>query len=1011
MTRLGKEWGSGPLPKAGNPDAVSVHFERLLETAQRRDDTAAIAFAEKAEEQAGPLLEAMFGNSPYLGHCLVIDPSFTRLLVEEGPDAGFAVALEDASDRSGLGTESKQALMKRLRIAKRRASLAIAAADIASVWPLEKVTAAITDLACATLGASCRHLLREMHDRGRLDLPDPDSPEDGSGLIVLGMGKLGARELNYSSDIDLIILFDEEAVPHVGDGSLQQNFTRFARNLVSLMDERTADGYVFRTDLRLRPDPGSTAPALSTNAAEIYYESAGQNWERAAMIKALPVSGDIERGHVFLENLAPFIWRRNLDFAAIQDIQSIKRQINAHRGGGEIGIEGHNIKLGRGGIREIEFFAQTQQLIWGGRDKSLRERGTLATLDGLVAAGHTPASTAAELKVAYEFCRTLEHRLQMIDDRQTHSLPEDNPGLARVAVFSGFSSTDAFTAELLRHLQTVERHYAGLFENQPDLSGPGNLVFTGGEHDPSTLATLEAMGYGEPERVSSILRAWHTGRYAAMRSTRARELLTELVPTILETFSESPDPDSAMLHFDRFLARLPAGVPLFSMFTARPALFQLISLIIGSAPRLADWLSRHPGLLDSVLAREFTDLEIPDSDEPDEFDDMARKGLVRLFYVREFGPEQMRQDLETSLAKAEDLQDLLDVERRWSNDRIFQIGVQMLRGFLPPVEAGPPLSNIADVCISHLLPVVAEEFAEVHGSVPGGRIALIAFGKLGSREMTVSSDLDLLFVYDHDREAIQSDGRKALSPTHYYAQLCRRLVTAITAPGADGRLYEVDMRLRPSGNAGPLASSLEAFEKYQRTDAWLWEHQALTRARVICAENGLDGELDEIIGSVLGMARDPLELVAGVNDMRERIWREHGSDDIWSIKHMRGGLVDVEFIAQYLQLAHASEYPEILARDPISVFQSAHSAGLIEENQASDLIRAAQLWRNLQGILRLTIGDDYTEEKATPGLRVVVERASGVEGFNVLEETMRDLAVRVAELFQSIVGEPEPGNQ
>ncbi|CAN0565275.1 unnamed protein product, partial [Laminaria digitata] len=278
---------------------------------------------------------------------------------------------------------------------------------------------------------------------------DPEDPEADSGLIILGMGKLGARELNYSSDIDLIILFDQDTVPYTGDGGLQHLFTRFARNLVALMDERTRDGYVFRTDLRLRPDPGATPPAISVIAAEVYYESAGQNWERAAMVKARPVAGDEQAGLAFLDILRPFMWRRSLDFAAIQDIQSIKRQINAHRGGAQIAVGGHNIKLGRGGIREIEFYAQTQQLIWGGRDPDLRVRGTIEAITRLTAAGHVTPAALADLTTAYGFHRRVEHRLQMTDDRQTHELPDDDEGLARVATFLGYETVDAFTGELL----------------------------------------------------------------------------------------------------------------------------------------------------------------------------------------------------------------------------------------------------------------------------------------------------------------------------------------------------------------------------------------------------------------------------------------------------------------------------------------------------------------------------------------------------------------------------------
>ena len=573
--------GAAPLPSVGDPQALETHNDRWRETAEARGGGA-------ESPAARALLAAVFGNSPYLSRGLIADPPFARLLLESGPDAAFDAALEEAE--TDIEGEREAALMKRLREAKRRGALAIGVADIASAWPLARVTGALSALAEAALRATCRHLLRAAHASGRLALPDLADPETGSGLFILGMGKFGAHELNYSSDIDLIVLFDQDAAPCAGGAGPQQVFNRVTRRLVRIMDERTADGYVFRTDLRLRPDPSSTPPAMSIRAAHLYYESAGRNWERAAMIKARPVAGDTAAGEAFLEALAPFIWRQGLDFAALQDMQAIKHRIDLTRGGGGDSVAGHNVKLGRGGIREIEFFAQTQQLIWGGKDPSLRVRGTMQALDGLVAAGHVAPGAAAELKAAYRFHRRLEHRLQMVEDGQTHSLPGDEDGLPRIAAFFGFAAVADFAEAVTAELRTVERHYAALFEDKPGLSGAGNLVFTGGDHDPDTLTTLAEMGYAEPERVSTMIRVWHSGRYRAMNSTRARELLTELVPSVLEAFAGSADPDRALLRFNDFLSRLPAGIQLFSLFTANPGLLDLVGEIMGAAPRLADWL-------------------------------------------------------------------------------------------------------------------------------------------------------------------------------------------------------------------------------------------------------------------------------------------------------------------------------------------------------------------------------------------------------------------------------------
>ena len=1018
---IAPQWTDAPSPPPQPADeaALALCWERWRETAARSDDGDLIAFAAACRDDptANALLSALFGNSRYLSHCLIADQGFARLLIESGPEAAYAGARAMAADRSTLGTESRKQAMKRLRVAKRRASLAIGMADVASVWPLERVTGALSDIASATLDAVCAHLLRALHDRGTLALPDPDVPVQGSGLIILGMGKLGAGELNYSSDVDIIVLFDEDIARDPSGDGLQQIFARLARNLVTIMDERTADGYVFRTDLRLRPDPASTAAALSVRAAEAYYATTGENWERAAMIKAKPVAGDIEAGNGFLDRLQPFVWRRHLDFAAIQNIRAIKRQIDAHRGTGQIAVAGHNIKLGRGGIREIEFLAQTQQLIWGGRDPALRVRGTGEAFDRLVEAGHMRRRAVTELMATYRFHRRVEHRLQMADDRQTHSLPDDEAGVAAVATFLGFETRDAFSEALLAHLQGVERHYATLFEDEPALATAGILdVGADGDGD-ATLETLSALGYAHPERAFETLRAWHEGRYRAMRSEEARARLAELVPKILEVLAAWPDPDSALALFDGFLSRLPAGSHLFSMFAARPALFDLVTEIMGSAPRLAGWLEHRPVLLDSVLSREFSDLDVPGADDlGPELATVARRGLVRLFYQREFGAAEMKAELAEVARRARDVQDFLDASRRWANDKIFHIGVHMLRGLLFPVEAAKPLSDIADACLGATLPVVADAYAAAHGRVPGGCLAVVALGRLGSRRMTVGTALELMLVYDHapgaaqvgtaQAGAVQSDGRRPLEPGRYYGQLGRRFVAAIGAATAEGTLYDVDMRPRPSGNAGPIVTSLAAFSEHFRADAETWQHQALAPARVVWAEGDLGERFEEARGRVLAQAGSGDGLAAALSGLRERMRGENTGEDIWAIEQKRGGLIDAEFIAQYLQLQHAAAAGDGdgLAGDSVAVFEAAGSRGLIEPQTARELADAATLWHNLHGILSLTVEERFVEATAPPALLAVIGRACAMSDVASLKETMRETAARTAAHFDRLLG-------
>ncbi len=670
------------LPKAADADRAARGVEQWLEAAERLPDPAMIEFArELARSDAGKaLLDAMFGNSPYLTRLVVHDPVYFRELLRRGPGDGAAVALAEIRrctaplrGPDGERPATTDELMAALRIAKSHAALAIAFADIAGLWPLERITGALSALAEQSLSTVVSHLLREGAQRGEIVLRHPEDPERDSGFVVLGLGKLGARELNYSSDIDLIVLFDEEQVAYTGTQSPQQFFVRLARTMVKIMEERTQHGYVFRTDLRLRPDPGATPLAVSMIAAEIYYESMGQNWERAAMIKARPVAGDKISGQEFLDRLRPFLWRKNLDFAAIQDIHSIKRQINAHRGGEKIAVGGHNVKLGRGGIREIEFFAQTQQLIWGGREPRLRTQATCDTLDALVAAGRVKPEAAGELKEAYAFLRRVEHRLQMIEDRQTHTLPSDPESLRQVAVFLGYPDVATFSGDLLGHLGRVETHYGELFGEAPSLGGPGSLVFTGAEDDPETLKTLAAMGFKDGSAISAVIRGWHHGRYRAMRSARARELLTELMPALLGALGQTANPDAAFMNFDEFLKRLPAGVQLLSLFHANPGLLKLLAEIMGSAPRLATYLSANPSLLDAVLSDGFEEV-LPDA-------------------------EALSAELDTRLHQARDFEDVLEITRRFANDHKFRVGIQTLRARIDVDKQGAALADIADTVL------------------------------------------------------------------------------------------------------------------------------------------------------------------------------------------------------------------------------------------------------------------------------------------------------------------------
>ncbi|MCQ4161888.1 bifunctional [glutamine synthetase] adenylyltransferase/[glutamine synthetase]-adenylyl-L-tyrosine phosphorylase [Roseomonas sp. GC11] len=948
-----------------------------------------------AESPAGAtLLAALGGHSAYLAELAERESATLLRFAERGAEDAFALAM-DPLGRADPDA-ARPAVAALLRQAKRQAALIIALADLTGQWPLDRVTGALSALAEAAIDYACAHLLREAAARGELRLPrggtrDPRGVARGSGLAILGMGKLGGRELNYSSDIDLMVLYDPLAAAYQAEraGSI---YVRIARDLVKLMEERTAGGYVFRTDLRLRPDPAATPLAVSIPTAISYYESMGQNWERAAMIKARPVGGDRALGEHFLAEIRPFVWRRHLDFAMIADIHSIKRQIHAAHGGrgahAEVRVAGHDVKLGRGGIREIEFTTQVLQLIWAGRDPGLRDPTTLGALAALAGAGRIERRAAADLADAYVFLRDVEHRLQMVADRQTQRLPEDAEGLARIASFMGFAGTAAFAATLTGHLNRVEQHYAQMFEREPALSLPaaeggdgGSLVFTGTQDDPETLATLARLGFANPANVAATVRAWHHGRPRATRSERARELLTLLMPALLAAFGRQREPDAALARFDEVLSKMPAGVHMLSLFQRNPALLQRMAGILGAAPALANHLALNPASLEGLLAG--GGLGMP--------------------------PGNPAASLPALVKSARHFEEALDGARRLVTEGKFEIDAAALEAVLEADAAGQARSALADAAIGALLPHVTAEFAARFGKVKGGALAVVALGKLGGEEMLPGSDLDMILMYDHPEAVTESSGGpRSLPASTYFGRLAQQMVAAITAPGAEGKLYEVDMRLRPTGNKGPVATSLSSFTRYHAESAWTWERMALTRARCVAGPPGLRRRIGAAVKHAIVSHSGP-QAVADAVAMRARMLRDLPADGPWDIKAMPGGMVEVEFIAQALQLAHAKRHPAILAPTTRLALAKLAKARLLPPEEAEALIAADRLWRTMLGLLRLTVGR-WKKEELPAATAAAMLRATapllgqGAVDVSALRQQMREQAGRVREIFERRLG-------
>lgn len=822
-------------------------------------------------------LGAVLDLSSHLRDLAVAHPEWLERHFDGGAEARINSLLRELDDLPP-GGESETALMARLRLVKAEVSLLLALRDLFGAAHPAETTRTLSELAESCVRAALRFGLRDLQARGKIRLPDPERPEAGCGLFVLGMGKLGGFELNYSSDIDLIVFFEEGCVALVDPDEAVETYSRMIKKLVRIIGERTGEGYVFRTDLRLRPDPGAMPLAIPVSAAITYYESSGRNWERAAMIKARCIAGDESAAAAFLEEMTPFVWRKYLDFASIAEIQSMKARIDRHRGFDGIAVAGHNVKLGPGGIREVEFFAQTQQLIAGGRNPALRLRRTDETLDALAAGGWISAKTAGELTEAYWFLRRVEHAIQMVADEQSHTLPEDDAGLLRIARLLGLPDVATFSEDLNRRLELVERSFSGLFagrNEEADEARLGRLLLSG--EDKEAEAALAELGFARPADVLRILRIWNAGRYRATRAEATRGHLVRVLPALLGSLARGRDPDGAVAAFDTFLARLPSGLQFFALIASNPRILDLLALIITAAPRLAETLARRPHVFDALLDPAF-----------------FAEGVDEALLARR---------LDAFLGDAADYEERLVRLRLFASEQQFLVGARLLSGAVEGRAAGEAFTAIADVVIAAALAAVVGEFESRHGRVPSGRLVLFGMGRLGSRELTAGSDVDLLLLYDHAQDAELSDGDRALAPALYYSRLTQRLIAALTAPMGEGVLYEVDFRLRPSGNKGPLATHIDAFRKYQRTEARTWERMSLTRARPIAGDASLGDEARVAMRDAIAARQDDPDAIASdVSAMRRRLAEEKPGRGPLDVKLRQGGLVDLEFIAQWAVL-------------------------------------------------------------------------------------------------------------
>lgn len=868
----------------------------------------------------------VFALSDFVAHTCLTRPELLGDLIASGdlenpldPDA-LTIRLHHAIAAADL-TSLKQVL----RQTRLRESVRVAWRDLVGQTDLAGVMADLSIGADVLISEALSWLERAAAERyGR---PLDERSGQTIGLIVLGLGKLGGSELNFSSDVDLVFAYPEAGNttgPHAIDN--HTFFTGIGRQLIEVLGSRTADGHVFRVDMRLRPDGESGALALSFDAMEQYYQLHGREWERYALQKARVVAGDQATGERLLDRLRPFVYRRYLDYSAIDAMRDMKALINRELHRKDMM---NHIKLGVGGIREIEFIVQVLQLIRGGRKPALQTRSLLSAIQYLTQGGYLTTAIGETLHAAYVFLRNTENRLQMIDDRQTHKLPQDANNRLRLATAMGYDDWDSFVADLDRHRHDVHAHFRQLFkssaDHQPDaLAG----VWLGILDADSAASALQSAGYDQPDEVLSLLAGLRQGTAYQAMSSRGRDRLDCLMPHVLEAAGHTDEPLIALSRLVNLIEAIGRRSAYFAQLLENPIALQYIACLCGASPWIAAWISQHPVVLDELI-------------DPD---------ALHALPDRETLAEELRQRL---VCTGGDLEAGMDELREFRHGQMLRVAAADVGPGLAAEETSRRLTDIAEVILEQGLNLAWHNLEPryhpdkrrpaIGPYVPG--FAVIAYGKLGSQELGYSSDLDLVFLHTDT------------GPDNtFYLRLGQRLIHILTTPTRAGILYETDMRLRPSGRSGPLISSISAFRDYQMERAWTWEHQALVRARPITGDPDLMMQFNNIRREVLCLPRDPEKLRYEIIEMRDRMSAAQPAhiDALYNIKHDRGGLIDIEFLVQYWVLRHAHDYPALTASpDNAGQLAALTEAGLIDPAVAAILTQAYQHYLAAEHKLRL----------------------------------------------------------
>ena len=946
-------------------------LEQLGENAAREGKKVILRALEDTSGRA--FFSFLFGNSPHLSRLLLRDLEFTQALLTEVPDNLTGQVLDELSAADSCSM-SRDQLMRFLHSRRSRVAVLAAVYDCFEITDVMACARLLTSMADHAVRLSVQHLLMERVKRGDLVWKEPGGVEHG-GYFVLAMGKHGSRELNYSSDIDLIVLYDPRRIQYTGNRSLADCFLRVTQGLVNILQTRTGDGYVFRTDLRLRPDASSTPVAITVDFALDYYQRMGRTWERAAMIKARPVAGDLDAGQEFLRRLAPFVWDEAIDFSSVEDIRSMSQQIHDFHGHGAVRAAGHDVKLGRGGIREIEFFVHMHQLAFGGRNRNLRGAGVLAILDLLVQEYRVMPREAADLRNAYLLLRRIEHRLQMVNDEQTQTLPSSEDELEHLARFMGMSSRKQLQRQVEDAVQRVHTLYKARFnvpESERDITV---AVLDGPEGSPDALPMLKAAGFTQAQRALDTVRTWAEGRHASLSSERARTIIRDILHEILASLGKTPFPDRSLTRMDRFFKALPSDLSFLTMLRANTWLLNLVAVVMGSAPRIADALGSNPGIMQAVLEPSFF-LPIPDVDE-------------------------LQADLEVRLTEClDDSEKLVATVAAWTGERQFQLAVQTLQNLVTVEEASAALSRVAELTIATLLNSSIAEWQAAHGNAPRTGIAVLARGQLGAGELNFGAALELVFLADLPEQQAMPVEPDATEEETFHCAVARRLLAALQWSDSGGALYQVELWPPCSSESAPLVITLEDFLERHAVAPQTELLLSLTKARALCGNPALVKALTAEIQQTLTRPRDPELLRGEIARLAMRDAEQLRARDSFAFAQVRGGLKDLELIAHYLQLLHGHEFPEILAGTTGASLEALARCKLISGDEAQLLLTALHMQRSLLALLNLAWGENKPISEAPQPLRDKLASALEYKSFEKMETGLRKIQDRVYAVFQ-----------